>query len=69
MSILFVAVDNGKMLYMLLIFHGCQALSLSLYVDHLLTIAVWCMSSCMLVLYCRLHAAGLYSDPVWWTVC
>ena len=41
MSILFVAVDIGKMLYMLLIFHGCQSLSLSLYVDHLLTIAVW----------------------------
>ena len=41
MSILFVAVDNGKMLYMLLIFHGCQALSLSMYADHLLTFAVW----------------------------
>ena len=39
MSILFAAVDNGKMLYMLLIFHGCQ--SLSLYGDELLTIAVW----------------------------
>ena len=38
-SLPFVAVDNGKMLHMLLIFHGCQ--SLSLYGDMPLTIAVW----------------------------